>query len=46
MVVWGVDIGPLPITKPKNGSGFALAMGLDGAVCSSGSNWYDFEYES
>ena len=38
VVVWGVDMGPLLITKPKNGSGFALAMGLDGAVCRSGSD--------
>ena len=32
-----VDMGPLAMGMPKNGSGFALAMGLDGAVCSSGS---------
>ena len=41
-----MDVGPLPITKPKNGSGFAPAMGLDGAVCKSGSDWYDSESES
>ena len=41
VVVWGVDMGPLPITMPKNGSGFAPAMGLDGVVCKSGSYWYD-----
>ena len=35
MVVWGVDMGPLPITKPENGFEFAPAMGLDGAVCRS-----------
>ena len=46
VVVWGVDMGPLPITSPENGSGFAPAMGLDGAVCKSGLDWYDFEYES
>ena len=46
VVVWGVDMGPLPITKPKNGSRFALAVGLDGAVCRSGSDWYDSESES
>ena len=45
VVVWGVDMGPLPLTKPENGSGFALAMGLDGAVCKSRSNWYDSESE-
>ena len=38
VVVWGVDMGPLPIAKPKNGFGFAPTMGLDGAVCRSGSN--------
>ena len=38
VVVWGVDMGPIPITKPENGSGFAPAMGLDGAVCRFGSD--------
>ena len=46
VVVWGLDMGPLPITKLENGSRFALAMGLDGAVCRSGSDWYDSESES
>ena len=46
VVVWGVDMGSLPITKSKNGFWFASAMGLDGAVCKSGSDWYDFEPES
>ena len=32
---WDVDMGPLAKVMPKNGSGFALAMGLDGAVCRS-----------
>ena len=41
VVVWGVDMGPLQITKPKNGSEFAPAMGLDGAV-----DWYDSDSES
>ena len=27
-----VDMGPLANVRPKNGSGFAVAMGLDGAV--------------
>ena len=30
----------------KNGSGFALAMGLDGAGWRSGSDWYGFASES
>ena len=33
-----VDMGPLAKVRPKNGSRFAVAMGLDGAVCRSGSN--------
>ena len=33
VVMWGIDMGPLPITKSKNGSRFAPAMGLDGVVC-------------
>ena len=37
VVVWGIDVGPLPITKLENGSGFAPSMGLDGAVCRYGS---------
>ena len=45
-VVWGMDVGPVPITKLKNGSGFAPAMGLDGAVCSSGSDRYDYKSKS
>ena len=31
-----VDMGPLAKVRPKNGSGFVLAMGLDGAVWGSG----------
>ena len=46
MVVWGVDMGPLEITKLKNGSGFAPTMGIDGAVCRSSSDWYVSESES
>ena len=45
VVVRGVDMGPLPITIPKNGFGFALAMGLDGVVCKSGLDWYDSKSE-
>ena len=33
-----VDMGPLAKVRPKNGSGFAVAMGLDGAVWRSGSD--------
>ena len=36
--VCGVDMGPLTIGIPENGSGFAPAMGLYGAVCRSGSD--------
>ena len=36
VTVCGVDVGPLAMPMPKNVSGFALAMGLDGAVCKSG----------
>ena len=46
VVVWGVYMGPLVITKPENGSGFAPAMGLDGAVYRSSSDWYDSDSES
>ena len=35
LMVWGVDMGPLPITMPENGSRFAPSMGLDGAICKS-----------
>ena len=38
VIVCGVDMGPLAIAMPENGSGFAPAMGLDGAVCKSGSD--------
>ena len=31
-----VDMGPLAMGMPENGSGFALTMGLDGAVWRSG----------
>ena len=37
VIVCGVDMGPLAIAMPKNGPRFALAMGIDGAVCRSGS---------
>ena len=32
-----VDMGPLAKVRPKNGSGFAVAMGLDDAMWRSGS---------
>ena len=34
----GVDMGPLAIAMPENGSGFAPFMGLDDAVCRFGSD--------
>ena len=33
-----VDMGPLAMAMPENGSGFAPAMGHDGVVCRSGSD--------
>ena len=33
-----VDMGPLAKVRPENGSGFVLAMGLDGAVWRSSSD--------
>ena len=33
-----VDMGPLAKVRMENGSGFALAMGLDGAVWRFGSD--------
>ena len=33
-----VDMGPLAKVRPKNGSGFAVSMGLDGAVWRSSSD--------
>ena len=38
VIVCGVDMGPLAIAMLENGSGFAPAMGLDGAVCRFGSD--------
>ena len=38
VIVFGVDMGLLAIAMPKNGSGFAAAIGLDGVVCKSGSD--------
>ena len=38
VTVCDVDMGPLAKVKPKNGSRFALAMGLDGAMWRSGSD--------
>ena len=32
VIICGVDMGPLAIAMPKNGSRFAPAMGLDGVV--------------
>ena len=33
-----VDMGPFAKVRQKNGSGFTVAMGLDGAVWRSGSD--------
>ena len=33
-----VDMGPLTKVRPENGSGFAVAMGLDGVVWRFGSD--------
>ena len=41
-----VDMGLLAMAMPKNGSGFAPSMGLDGVVWRFGSDWYGFESES
>ena len=41
----GVDMGPLAMAMSENGSGFALAMGLDGAVWRSGLDRYGSESE-
>ena len=41
-----VDMGPLAMEMPKNGSRLAPTMGLDGAVWRSGSDSYGFESES
>ena len=46
VIFCGVDMGPLAISMPKNGSGFAPTMGLNGAVCRSGSDLYWYESES
>ena len=38
VMIRGVDMGPLAMAMPEKGSGFAPAMGLDGAVWRSGSD--------
>ena len=38
VIVCGVDMVTLAMDMSENGSGFAPTMGLDGAVCRSGSN--------
>ena len=38
VIVCGVEMGPLALAMPKNGSGFAPAMGLDGAIWRFGSD--------
>ena len=39
-------MGPLPITKLESGSGFAPAMGINGAVHNYGSDLCDFVSDS
>ena len=46
VIICDVDMGPLAISMTKNGSEFAPAMGLDGVVCKSSSDWYGSESES
>ena len=46
VIVCRVDMGSLAIAMPKNGSGFAPVMGLDGAVCRFGSDLYGSESKS
>ena len=46
VIVCSVDMGPLAISMLENGSGFAPAMGLDGAVCRSSSDLYGSEFDS
>ena len=46
VIVCGVDMGLLTIAMPENGSGFALATGLDGAVWRSSLDCYGSESES
>ena len=36
VIGYDVDMGPLAKVRPENGSGFTVAMGLDGAVWRSG----------
>ena len=43
VVVWGMDMGPLPTNKTESGSGFAPSMGLDGVVCKYGLDLYEFD---
>ena len=41
-----VDMCPLAMVMPKNGSGFSSTMGLDGAIWRSGLDWYGSESKS
>ena len=45
VIFCGVDMGPLAMAMPENGSKFAPAMGLDVAVWRSGSDRYGYESE-
>ena len=46
VMIFGIDMGPLPINPSEKGSRFAPAMGLEGAVCRCGSYWYESESDS
>ena len=48
LLVTGCDVymGPLAMEMLKNGSRLAPAMGLDGAVWRSSSDWYGSKSES
>ena len=38
VIICGVEMGPLAMAMPENGSGFAPAMGLNGVVWRSSSD--------
>ena len=46
VTVCGVNMGPLAMAMPENGFGLEPAMGIDGVVWRSGSDWYGSKYES
>ena len=42
----GVNMGPLAMVMPENGSVFAPTVGLDGVVWRLGLNWYGSKSKS